>query len=81
VLLSVRPEDIVLEPQGGGYNHLTGVVEEVIFLGDALKFVIKLDRGGSVVLKTRRGTGPVAAGDRVRLGWPLDASILHQTIS
>jgi putative spermidine/putrescine transport system ATP-binding protein len=75
---SIRPEKIRLSdvdsPVGAGERGALGVVEEVIYVGDATRFVVGLDAGGVLVvvqqnLSTTSTDVHDYRGRRVRLIW------------
>jgi putative spermidine/putrescine transport system ATP-binding protein len=83
VTLVVRPEHIsVLHQQGApaeGANLLQGRLEDVTFLGNASKYVVKVD-GCHALVSARVNHAsivrPPALGDRVWLTWPAAAGIV-----
>jgi putative spermidine/putrescine transport system ATP-binding protein len=77
-VFSVRPEKIrmvdVATPHADGEHCADGTVAEVIYVGDATRFVVDLDAGGTLVAlqqNTHRSSSDVAGmrGSRVRLVW------------
>ncbi len=75
---SVRPEKIrIVDTEtviGDGGHGADGTVAEVVYVGDATRFVVNLDAGGSLVALQQNSTtssSDVAAlrGTRVRLAW------------
>jgi putative spermidine/putrescine transport system ATP-binding protein len=77
-VFSVRPEKIRVAdsstPVGDGEHGADGTVAEVVYVGDATRFVVDLDAGGSLVAlqqNTHTSSSDVAAlrGTRVRLLW------------
>jgi putative spermidine/putrescine transport system ATP-binding protein len=77
-VFSVRPEKIRIAPvdeaAGEGEHSAAGTVAEVVYVGDATRFVVDLDAGGSLVAlqqNTRSTSSDVAKlrGSRVRLVW------------
>jgi putative spermidine/putrescine transport system ATP-binding protein len=80
-VFSVRPEKIHLadpaEPIGEGQHGADGTVAEVIYVGDATRFVVDLDAGGRLVAlqqNVHRTSSDVLEmrGSRVRLVWRRD---------
>ena len=73
VALTVRPEKIVLaeELDGAGANQLEGQVEEAIFVGEMLRYQIRLQGGQPLILKrqNRSGVAQKNRGDSVRVAW------------
>jgi len=77
-VFSVRPEKIRLvtldEHAGDGEHSATGTVAEVVYVGDATRFVVELDAGGSLVAlqqNTHTTSSDVAKlrGSGARLVW------------
>jgi putative spermidine/putrescine transport system ATP-binding protein len=77
-VFSVRPEKIRLVPldehAGDGEHSATGTVAEVVYVGDATRFVVELDAGGSLVAlqqNTHTTSSDVAKlrGSAARLVW------------
>src|SRR5471032_705741 len=75
---SVRPEKIwVLDPEAvarPGDRSASGVVREVVYVGDVTRFVVALDAGGELVaiqqnLETSSSDVEAFRGRRVRLSW------------
>ncbi|WP_181796462.1 ABC transporter ATP-binding protein [Streptomyces sp. WELS2] len=76
---SIRPEKIrVLEESAGPdepeHTTATGTVAEVVYLGDATRFVVDLDGGGRLTalqqnLETSSADAAAYRGTRVRLRW------------
>ena len=75
---SVRPEKIrIVDTEtviGDGGHGADGTIAEVVYVGDATRFVVNLDAGGSLVALQQNSTtssSDVAAlrGTRVRLAW------------
>ncbi len=80
VNLAIRPEQIVfLGPDERSDNVAEGVVEDAVYLGEAVRYLVRLKSGELLCVKRqnrRDGTDP-KAGQPVRLGWSTDAVILH----
>ncbi len=81
VALTVRPEKIVLadEIAGSGVNHLDGTVDEAIFVGEMLRYQIRLQGGQPLILKrqNRSGVAQKSRGDTVRVAWqPADGRLV-----
>lgn len=77
VTLSVRPEKIVLGHPVSG-NVFRGVIKEVIYLGDTVKFRIGLPGGDTVLAKeqNRRSALPPVEGESVTVGWEVHHTIV-----
>ena len=58
-------------------NAASGVVRDVVYLGDAIKYAMQLDGGGEMVVRWpfRRDLRPHDVGESLRVGWPGD--LLH----
>ena len=76
----VRPEKIRLFPDdetpSPGMTVERGLVEEVVYVGMATRFIVRLDRGEQLVAVRQNMDAPDAAapleGKAVRLGWTRD---------
>ncbi len=75
VELVIRPERIYfVEEERSGINVQAGVVQEAIYLGEVVRYVVTLNEGERLVLKqpnllrTRR----YSAGDQVCIGWQVE---------
>lgn len=80
VRLAIRPEQIVfLGPQDTSDNVVEGVIEDVVYLGEAYRCLVRCTQGELLCVKTQnpRGAGNPRHGQTVRLGWRADAVILH----
>jgi putative spermidine/putrescine transport system ATP-binding protein len=75
---TVRPEKVrVLDedaPVPDGQLAATGTVEEIVYLGSVTRYVVALDRGGTLVAMRQNdgsddGAVPEERGRRVRLAW------------
>jgi len=82
LLVSIRPEHFHLNPAGssGGpadglkhaHNTWTGRIEEILYVGDAVKY--KVAANGEVLLVKHHGGGavrPLAVGDAVTIAWAM----------
>lgn len=75
VTIAVRPEKLVFpEDEGaadGAMNHLDGVVNDVIFVGDMRRYDVRLGNGSSLIVKchNRSGIRQFGRGDTVRVAW------------
>ena len=81
VRLAIRPEEIVfLEPDDPADNVVEGVVEEAVYLGEAVRYLVRSTHGELLIVKKQkqRGEENPRTGQPVRLGWSADAVILHQ---
>jgi spermidine/putrescine ABC transporter ATP-binding subunit len=81
VRLAIRPEEILfLRPDDPCDNIVEGVVEEAVYLGEAVRYLVRSTHGEMLIVKrqNQRGEGSPRTGQPVRLGWSADAVILHQ---
>jgi spermidine/putrescine ABC transporter ATP-binding subunit len=81
VRLAIRPGQIVLlGPGDASDNVVEAVIEEVVYLGDALRCLVRSAQGELLCVKMQcpRGEGAPRAGQAVRLGWQADAVIVHE---
>jgi putative spermidine/putrescine transport system ATP-binding protein len=77
VAVVVRPESVLLGPAAAACrNAFEGVVEQAIYVGDALRYVVQLPSGQSISarLPHRAGGNAIAVGDRIRLGWDVESA-------
>ncbi|MBM4430351.1 MAG: ABC transporter ATP-binding protein [Chloroflexi bacterium] len=75
VYLALRPERIFFaEEEQSGINSQVGVVEETIYLGEVIRYVVVIGEGERLQLKqpNRLGVRRHRAGDQVRIGWKID---------
>jgi spermidine/putrescine transport system ATP-binding protein len=75
-VLSVRPEDVrigELEDIGPA-NSYSGVVTDVLFLGHEREILVDVE-GQSFIVRATGGL-PIAPGDRVQVGWPVEAGVV-----
>jgi putative spermidine/putrescine transport system ATP-binding protein len=58
-------------------NVTSGVIKDVVYVGDAIKYAIQLDAGGQMVVRWpfRQNLRPHNVGESLRIGWPGD--LLH----
>jgi putative spermidine/putrescine transport system ATP-binding protein len=58
-------------------NATSGVIRDVVYVGDAIKYAIQLDGGGEMVVRWpfRQNLCPHNVGETLRIGWPGD--LLH----
>lgn len=86
VSLTVRPEKTVVHPAGTtlpvGVNHLDGVIESVVFLGESTTFLVRV---GTELMRAKRfidDAGGLDIGARVVLAWkPADTNAFSETHS
>jgi spermidine/putrescine ABC transporter ATP-binding subunit len=72
-LLVVRPERVRFVGEAPeGWNHLTGTVQEVIYVGETTKYVVTAgEEALRVKQQNRLGVTRYKVGDRVGIGWPV----------
>ena len=80
VKMFLRPERLTLSPEAGAsMNVFQGTVLDVIFLGEALRAVVRIADGvdlmASIPAAEAGGRRP-DHGDRVAVGWPRDAALV-----
>ena len=76
VTVAVRPERMRLSAEGGG---LSGTLTDVIFLGTARKYVVRLADGSECVVLRQVGDPPVEVGDStVWLSWQTEHATAFQ---
>lgn len=76
--ITVRPERIKLDPpEHEHWSRVRGTVADAVYLGSMTQLIVELDSGQRLVVHLvndedaqRRAGG----GERVRLGWPAEAS-------
>ena len=77
-VFSIRPEKIrIASPAAEPANnehHVDGTVAEVIYVGDATRYVVDIDPGGRLVALSQNATTSSSQalekrGERVRLMW------------
>jgi ABC-type Fe3+/spermidine/putrescine transport system ATPase subunit len=69
---AVRPEKIVpQEPRASELNRCKGVVDQVVYAGDATRYSVALGAAGTLTVKVqnRLASRQVATGDLVELAW------------
>ena len=81
VSVALRPERIVIG-DGSGDNVVEGTIEEIIYVGEATKFRVRLEHDRWLMVKqpSRLETMRWRRGDRVRLSWSAaDAVIVRDS--
>jgi len=75
--VALRPERIVIAEERGE-NRAEGVIEEVIYVGEATKFRIRVgtDRYLTVKQPSRLETMRWQRGDRVTLSWRTEDAVI-----
>ncbi len=78
--LLVRPERADIGPEGRAPGEgFAGTVEEVVYLGNTLKYFVRLDQGFAILVRRPFGQPPVfGVGERVLVGWaPADVHVVR----
>ncbi len=76
-VLAVRPESIHVEPAGAEANAHTGEVEFVTYLGPVLEVHVRLTPADKVIVHVPNRVGTrVDMGERVRIGWARESSMV-----
>jgi ABC-type Fe3+/spermidine/putrescine transport system ATPase subunit len=80
VVLTVRPESVIVTPSKQADQQWAGTVRERRLLGDCLRTEIELDNGLRVIAQTTsQGAEPVGnVGERVRVDFVKDGPIAYQ---
>ncbi len=76
--LALRPEDVIVGHQKeAAVGSLPAIVSEVVFLGEAVKYFLRLADGQTLTAKMlrRQHDAAVGAGSSVTIHWPADACI------
>ena len=73
-MISIRPERIEIAPSENAANKVTGVVREVVYLGDHLRTRMSVAGNDEFIVKTRnaRGATRLRPGEKVLIGWSAD---------
>ena len=69
--VSIRPERLSIARPGGGTDPLTGVINRTVYLGTDTQYLVGLDDGSEVTVRTQNAHHAalgLGAGDRVALG-------------
>ncbi len=75
VHLTIRPERIQMEGDlDGAYNCFQAQVQEIVYLGETIKFIVALEGGEEIVVKTQNREGGILRekGRKVAIGWELE---------
>lgn len=81
-VLLLRPEAVTVQPSGTGVQHgrtnvVAGRVNEMLYLGSAMKYEVVLADGSCVTARTPTQGTPFAIGEPVELAWnPNDSALL-----
>ena len=79
VTLAIRPEKIRLDATvERSVNLFQGKVDNVVYLGEIVKYVVTMDSGESIAAKSTNVTAgqQYKKGDRIRLGWRLEDCLI-----
>src|SRR5207247_972511 len=80
VRVMIRPEALTVGPAGSadGDNRVDGVIEEALYLGQAIRYVVRSGDALTLIARmTRRmGEGDVAVGSGVTLTWSRGSTVL-----
>jgi spermidine/putrescine transport system ATP-binding protein len=74
--VTIRPERVVLEPQGAtGENRVPGMVERVVYVGSVLQVIVNLAPGQRIQawLQNEGGSLPYDSGAPVTVHFPPEA--------
>ena len=73
VTLTLRPEKMLLAPAAEGEQGVAGTILESVYIGTDTRYVVRLDEGQTVVVRSQNAAGSqphsYAVGDRVRVWW------------
>ncbi len=78
--LALRPESVSLAGAATGLaNTFDGTVDFVSYLGAATDVRVKLTNEDHVVVQTpnRSGSPPPGIGDKLSVGWPIEAALVY----
>ncbi len=83
VTIVVRPESIRrLKPDERAGNELSGALIDTTFVGGVTRYYVKPDKGSVLVLKELTNKTPWdAEGDKGRIGWSTEHTLVIQNIS
>jgi len=79
VTAAVRPEAAqVGEPAGAGFNRAEGVVEQVVYYGEARRLIVRLNDTDAFVVKQGNAglDGAIGSGDHVTIAWKCSKTIV-----
>ena len=81
-VLVIRPEDLTITAidadAGPRENSINGTVQDIIYVGSALIYLVRVAGGGEIEVRApRTGTGAsITAGSLVRVGWVPESAVL-----
>ncbi|MFK5978276.1 MAG: ABC transporter ATP-binding protein [Rhizobiaceae bacterium] len=69
--LSLRPERIEIDPPKSMENHLTGTIQELIYLGDHIRVRMNVAGNDEFIVKVRNRADrrDLSEGQKVNIGW------------
>lgn len=69
--LSLRPERIEIDPPKSMENHLTGIIQELIYLGDHIRVRMNVAGNDEFIVKVRNRADrrDLKKGQKVKIGW------------
>ena len=78
VRFMVRPESVTPTRDGAADNVIEGVLKETMMSGHITKLFVELADGTEMVSTrlTGQDTKPATVGDRVRIGWPAERTVV-----
>lgn len=79
VTLAIRPEKIILDASTGkSENRFQGTVDNVVYLGEIVKYVITMNSGEHIAAKSTNVTvgQQYKRGDQIDLGWNLEDCLI-----
>jgi spermidine/putrescine ABC transporter ATP-binding subunit len=79
VTVAVRPEAAQVGGEAGpGFNRAAGIVQQVVYYGEARRLVVRLSDSGSFVVKQGNAglDGAVGSGDHVTIAWKCSKTIV-----
>lgn len=81
-VLVIRPEDLTITAinadTGPGENSINGTVQDIIYVGSALIYLVRVAGGGEIEVRApRTGAGAsITAGSLVRVRWAPESAVL-----
>jgi putative spermidine/putrescine transport system ATP-binding protein len=74
----LRPEKISLVPSDASAHGLPARVEDIVYVGDISRFVMRLDGGAEITIKqpNRANAYQAKIGDAVRIDWAREDAVL-----
>lgn len=76
-ILVLRPERVrLVNGRSGLANVFDGVVEEAVYLGEAVRYLVRLGSRDQIVAKIGGSTPPPVGGSPVTVGWDVSEAVL-----